>query len=138
VPRLSHLTSCTPSKPNLVLDNSLATLGREPDLYMLLTFHAPKPMPPFHCLDHTKEQAQARGICMRFVTRSVFKVRSCSHLAQPPKPEAHILSAVRDCLLNNISSYPPYWRPLLHPQPADAPCRGDRDPLIMRPGTHLS
>jgi hypothetical protein len=23
------------------------------------------------------------------------------------------------------------WRPFLHPQPEDAPCRGDRDPLIM-------
>jgi hypothetical protein len=29
-----------------------------------------------------------------------------------------------------IRSYPPYWRPFLHPQPEDAPCRGDRDPLI--------
>jgi hypothetical protein len=25
-------------------------------------------------------------------------------------------------------SYPPYRRPFLHPQPEDAPCRGDRDP----------
>jgi hypothetical protein len=30
-----------------------------------------------------------------------------------------------------IRSYPPYWRPFLHPQLEDAPCRGDRDPLIM-------
>ena len=29
-----------------------------------------------------------------------------------------------------IRSYPPYWRPFLHLQPEDAPCRGDRDPLI--------
>jgi len=28
-----------------------------------------------------------------------------------------------------IRSYPPYWRPFLHPQPEDAPCRGDWDPL---------
>jgi hypothetical protein len=27
-------------------------------------------------------------------------------------------------------SYPPYWRPFLRPQSEDAPCRGDRDPLI--------
>ena len=27
-----------------------------------------------------------------------------------------------------IHSYPPYRRPYLHPQPEDAPCRGDRDP----------
>jgi len=33
-------------------------------------------------------------------------------------------------LIQCICSYPPYWRPFLHPQPKDPPCRGDRDPLI--------
>ena len=33
-------------------------------------------------------------------------------------------------LIQYIRSCPPYWRPFLHPQPEDAPCRGDRDPLI--------
>jgi hypothetical protein len=33
-------------------------------------------------------------------------------------------------LIQHIPSYPPYWRPFLHPQPEVAPCRGDRDPLI--------
>ena len=33
-------------------------------------------------------------------------------------------------LIQYTRSYPPYWRPFLHPQPEDAPCRGDRDPLI--------
>ena len=32
-------------------------------------------------------------------------------------------------LIQFIRSYPPYWRPFLYPQPEDAPCRGDRDPL---------
>ena len=32
--------------------------------------------------------------------------------------------------IQHIRSYPPYWRPLLHPQPEDAPCCGDRDPLV--------
>ena len=32
-------------------------------------------------------------------------------------------------LIQFISSYPQYRRPFLHPQPEDAPCRGDRDPL---------
>ena len=27
-------------------------------------------------------------------------------------------------------SYPPYWKPFLHPQPKGVPCRGDRDQLI--------
>src|SRR5215469_15427868 len=33
-------------------------------------------------------------------------------------------------LIQYIRSYPPYRRPFLQPQPEDAPCRGDRDPLI--------
>jgi len=33
-------------------------------------------------------------------------------------------------LIQYIRSHPPYWRPFLQPQPEDAPCRGDRDPLI--------
>jgi hypothetical protein len=33
-------------------------------------------------------------------------------------------------LIQSIRSQPPYWRPFLHSQPEDAPCRGDRDPLI--------
>ena len=34
-------------------------------------------------------------------------------------------------LIQYIRRYPTYWRPFLHSQPEDAPCRGDRDPLIM-------
>ena len=34
-------------------------------------------------------------------------------------------------LIQYIRSYPPYWRPFLHQQPEDAPCRGEREPLIM-------
>ena len=41
-------------------------------------------------------------------------------------------------LIQYIRSYPPYWRPFLHPQPEDAPCRGDRDPLIMELKDSLS
>ena len=32
-------------------------------------------------------------------------------------------------LIQFIRSYPPYRRPFLYPQPEDAPCRGDSDPL---------
>ena len=32
-------------------------------------------------------------------------------------------------LIQFIRSYPPKRRPFLYPQPEDAPCRGDRDPL---------
>jgi hypothetical protein len=45
-----------------------------------------------------------------------------------PKQEDHLLSAVRDCI---FAATLHIWRPFLHPQPEDAPCRGDRDTLIM-------
>jgi hypothetical protein len=52
-------------------------------------------------------------------------------LAPRPTPKLgdHPLSAVRDCLFNVLAATPHNWRPFLHPQPEDAPCRGDRDPF---------
>ena len=35
-----------------------------------------------------------------------------------------------------ICSYPPYWRLFVHPQREDAPCCGDRDPLITWEASH--
>jgi hypothetical protein len=46
-----------------------------------------------------------------------------------PKMEDYPLSAVCDCLFNVLAATFHNWRPFLHPQPEDAPCRGDRDPL---------
>ena len=50
-----------------------------------------------------------------------------------PKPQAGgpPLAGCPRLLIQFIRSYPPYWRPFLYPQPEDAPCRGDRDPLHM-------
>jgi hypothetical protein len=45
-----------------------------------------------------------------------------------PKLEDHPLSAVRDCI---FAATLHIWKLFLRPQPEDAPCRGDRDPLIM-------
>jgi len=45
-----------------------------------------------------------------------------------PKLEDHPLSAVRDCLFNIFTATLLIWRPSLHPQPEDAPCRGDKGP----------
>jgi hypothetical protein len=55
-----------------------------------------------------------------------------------PKLEDHPLSAVRDCLFNIFAATLHICRPFLHPQPEDAPCRGDRDRLIVVTGTDLS
>jgi hypothetical protein len=40
-------------------------------------------------------------------------------------------------LIQFIRSYPPNRRAFLHPQPEDAPCRGDRDPLTHGSCTDL-
>jgi hypothetical protein len=42
-----------------------------------------------------------------------------------PKLEDHPLSTVRDCLFKIFATTLHNWRPFLHPQPEDAPCRGD-------------
>jgi hypothetical protein len=46
-----------------------------------------------------------------------------------PKLDDHPFSAVRHCLLNVFAATLHNWKPFLHPQPEDAPCLGDRDPL---------
>jgi hypothetical protein len=48
-----------------------------------------------------------------------------------PKLEGNPLSAVCDCLFNVFAATLHIWRPFLHLQPKDAPCHGDRDPLII-------
>ena len=75
-PPLSHQTSCTPTKSNLYLANSLAAVS-EPALYRLLTFHVSSLMSLFRCLGHTKVSVQVRGKCSCFIMKPVFTVRSC-------------------------------------------------------------
>jgi hypothetical protein len=48
-----------------------------------------------------------------------------------PQPGGPPLVGCTRLLIQYIRSYPPYRRQFLHPKPADAPCRGDREPLIM-------
>jgi len=48
----------------------------------------------------------------------------------------HLIGCPR-LLIQYIRSCPPYWRPSLHPQTEDAPCRVDRDPLIMNMYTYM-
>ena len=53
-------------------------------------------------------------------------------ISNPPNPLAEGPRPVGcpQLLIQYIRSYPPYRRPFPHPQPEDAPCRGDRDPLL--------
>jgi len=53
---LFDLTSCTPTKSNLYLVNSLATVINDPDLHMLLTFHVSIIMSLFQFLGCIKLQ----------------------------------------------------------------------------------
>ena len=77
-----------------------------------------------------KGLVRIRGSCIRFGTWLRFYGEELLAPRPPPKLEDHPLSAVRDCLFNILAAALHIWRPLLHPQPEDAPCRGDRDPLI--------
>ena len=127
---LSHLTSCTPTKYNLYLANSLAAVVSEPALYRLLTFHAPNLMSLFRCLRRTKVSVQVRGFLYEcFVTRFVSMVRSCKHSPNPQDGGPPLVGCPR-LLIQYIRSYPPHWKPFLHPLPNYAPCSGDRDSLI--------
>ena len=54
------------------------------------------------------------------------------------KLEDHPLSAARDCLFSIFAATFHTRRPFLLPPPEDAPCHGDRDPLITVTETHLS
>jgi len=51
-------------------------------------------------------------------------------LRPTPKPEDRPLSVVRDCLFNIFAATLHIGGRSSHSQPEDAPCRGDRDPLI--------
>ena len=48
-----------------------------------------------------------------------------------PKLSDHPLSAVLDCLFNILAATDQIGGRSLRTQPEDAPCHGDRDPLIM-------
>jgi hypothetical protein len=91
-------------------------------------------MEPNDSLPHSQQPAW--GLRVWLVTR--FYDEELSAPRTIPILEDHPLSAVRDCLFNIFAATLHIWRPFLHPQPEDAPCRGDRDPLVTVTGTHLS
>ena len=102
---------------------------------LLLTFHLPNFMSLFRCLGRTKVLVQVRGKCSWFATKTVFTVRSCQHLAQHPiwRTIPCWLSAIAYSIYSQL---PSYWRSFHHPQPEDAPCRGDKDPFVTSCSLH--
>ena len=102
---------------------------------MKLTYEAPNIRSTefhvlFHCLSPTKVLDQVWDTCVYFLTIPFLRwvVVSTSPNQQAGLPPLFVCPWV---LIQYIRRYPPYFRPFLHPQPEDAPCRGDRNPLIM-------
>ena len=124
MPPLSHLTSCTSTNSNLHLANYLASAVSDPHLYRVLIFQVPNLMSLFHYLGGTKILVQVRCTTTFFVTKPVFTVMSCQHLAQPPSWNT------TPCWLsaNAYSVYsqaPIVLEAVIHPRTADAPYHVD-------------
>jgi hypothetical protein len=67
---------------------------------------------------------------IRFLWRGVVSTSPNSQAGVPP------LVGCPRLLIQFNHSYTPYRRPFLHPQPEEAPCRGDRDPHSKRSTFH--
>jgi hypothetical protein len=71
----------------------------------------------------------SRGSISTWVVLNICFLRS-GVISTSPNPQAGgpPLDGCPRLLIQFIHSYPPHRRPFLHPQPEDAPCRGDREP----------
>jgi len=82
----------------------------------------------FNCLGCTKGSVQTRDQYTLLSEGQFYGEELLAPLTTPMLEDPPLLGCTR-LLIQNIRSYPPYWRPSLHPQPEDAPYRDDRDPL---------
>jgi hypothetical protein len=90
---------------------------------------------PEGLLPHSQESAGPR-LCIVVRNMVIFYGEELSAPCPTPKLKDHPLSAVRDCLFNLFGATLHIRSPFLHPQPEIAPCRGDRDILIMAQFPH--
>jgi hypothetical protein len=91
--------------------------------------HSPPPVP-------IQRIGPGPRLCWLFRNIIIFYGEELLAPRPTPKLEDHPLSAVRDFLFNVFAATLHTWRPFLHPQPEDAPCRGGRDPLNMETDKH--
>ena len=111
-PPLSHLTSCTPSKSNLYLANSVAAVVNEPALYRLLTFYVPNLISLFHCLGRTEGSVQARSTHL-FPIKAIFYGEELLAPCPTPKLEEHLCRlsvtafSIRSQLPSMLEAVPP-------------------------------
>jgi hypothetical protein len=84
----------------------------------------PHVSPPFFKL--YRRISPGPRLCIVFRNMVIFYGEKFLAPRPNPKLEGHPLSAVRDCLFNVFAATLHIRRLFLHPQPEDAPCRGDR------------
>src|SRR5215510_2907097 len=84
----------------------------------------PQVSPPTPCVFVSRGNISC---CEYFIT-GVFSRGGVVSTSPNPQAGGPPLLGCPRLLIRFIHSYPPYWRPFLHPQPEDALCRGDRDP----------
>jgi hypothetical protein len=119
----------TPNKSNLYLVNSLAAAVSEPALFRHLTFHVWNLMSIFVTSFVPKYQSRPESSVhisqqASFYGENLLSPRPTPNLGGPP------LAGCPQLLIQYIRSYPLYWKLFFHPQQEDAPCHGERNPLI--------
>ena len=92
--------------------------------FLSYSINSPHFMEPEGSLPHSQQPASVFGS-----KHGSFYCEKLLPLRTTPRLEDHPSSPVRDCLFNIFAAILHMWRPFLHPQPEDASCRGDRDPL---------
>jgi cytochrome b561 len=106
MPPLHHLTSCTTTKSNLHLTNSLATVVREPGTWPIQAPYIPgnEPHIPFPLLRlHQSIGPVLRHVFM-FRNKASFYSVQLSAPCSTPKLEDYPLSAVHNCLFNTFAA----------------------------------
>jgi hypothetical protein len=77
-----------------------------------------------------KSEYRSEAYCLTVLQPDTFLRSGVVSTLPNPQAGGRPLVGFPRLLIQYIRSYPPYRRPFLHPQPEDAPCHGDRDPLI--------
>jgi len=121
-PKVHYLIhKCPPPVPTL---SQLHPVHAPTSHFLKIHLHIPFPSPRSYqrISPDPRHQFMFRNMIL-FLRWGVVSTSLNLHVEGP-----HLVGCPR-LFIQYIRSYPPYWRPILHPQPEDAPCRGDRDPL---------
>ena len=126
---LSHLTFCIPTTCNLYLANSLATVFSDPDLYRSL--HSTYQIScSFPLLRLYRRFIPSPRQLWTFRNMTIFFLRwGAVNTSTNPQAGGPLLVCYPWLLIQYIHSSTPYLKPFFHPQPEDAPCRGDGNPF---------